>query len=118
MLRVESNSNAAVAIAFAVARRRSFQRNVYDGLTEPDLMILQWFNARQASEAGAALAAKLTPAAPRMEKSDLAAGDTLPEIVKRARSEVRDLRLNFYQRAKLANAFKWKLIENGIERKV
>jgi tetratricopeptide (TPR) repeat protein len=118
MLKVESNSNAAVAIAFAVARRRSFQRNVYDGLTEPDLMILQWFNARQASEAGAALADKLTPVAARMEKSDLAAGDTLPEIVKRARSEVRDLRLNFYQRAKLANAFKWKLIENGIERKV
>jgi tetratricopeptide (TPR) repeat protein len=81
-------------------------------------MILQWFNARQASEAGATLADKLTPAAARMEKSDIAGSETLLDIVKRARSEVRDLRLNFYQRAKLANAFKWKLIENGIERKV
>lgn len=87
-------------------------------------MILQWFNARQASEAGAALADKITPAATRMEKSDVAAGNTLQEIVGRARTEMRDLRLslnlklNLYQRAKLANAFKWKLIENGVERNV
>jgi len=81
-------------------------------------MILQWFNARQASEVGAALADKLTPAAARMERSDVIASDTLQDIVKLARGEVRDLRLNFYQRAKLANAFKWKLLENGIERRV
>jgi tetratricopeptide (TPR) repeat protein len=81
-------------------------------------MILQWFNARQASEAGAALADKLTPAAARMEKPEVASSGALQEIVKRASKEVRDLRLNFYQRAKLANAFKWKLIENGIEREV
>lgn len=77
-------------------------------------MILQWFNAREASQAGAALADKLTPAAARMEKSEVAP-EKLQEIVKGIRSEVRDLKLNLYQRAKLANAFKWKLIENGIE---
>ena len=81
-------------------------------------MILQWFDARRASEAGAALADKLTPAAARMEKSDVAPSESFREIVKRARGEVLDLKLNLYQRAKLANAFKWKLIENGIERKL
>ena len=81
-------------------------------------MILQWFNARQASEVGTALADKLTPAAARMEKSDVSASEALQEIVKWARNEVGDLRLNLYQRAKLANTFKWRLIENGIERDV
>jgi tetratricopeptide (TPR) repeat protein len=82
-------------------------------------MILQWFNARQASEAGAALADKLSPSAARIDKSGASPGDgALVEIVKRAVAELGGLRLNFYQRAKLANAFKWRLIENGIERKV
>ncbi len=39
-------------------------------------------------------------------------------LVKQVGSEVHGLGLNFYQRAKLANAFKWKLIENGVEKKV
>jgi len=82
-------------------------------------MILQWFNARQASEAGAALADKLTPSAARIDRSDVGPTDgALSEIVRRAQAEVRGLRLNFYQRAKLANAFKWRLIENGIEKTV
>jgi tetratricopeptide (TPR) repeat protein len=83
-------------------------------------MILQWFNARQASEAGAALADKLTPSAARIEASGSAQGDgaVVQDIVKRARTELNDQRFNFYQRAKLANAFKWRLIENGIERKI
>ena len=38
--------------------------------------------------------------------------------MRRGKREVHELRLNFYQRAKLANAFKWRLIENGVERKV
>jgi tetratricopeptide (TPR) repeat protein len=82
-------------------------------------MVLQWFDARQASEAGATLADKITPSATRIEQTDTKSrNDTLREIGARAGSEVRDLRLNFYQRAKLANAFKWRLIENGVEKKV
>ena len=81
-------------------------------------MILQWFNARQASEAGAALADKLTPSAAGIDRSGGPSDGALGEIVRRAQAEVRGLRLNFYQRAKLANAFKWRLIENGVERKV
>ena len=78
-------------------------------------MILQWFDARQASEAGAALADKLTPCAARIDNAETARTEgTLQALIKKAGSEVHGLGLNFYQRAKLANAFKWRLIENGI----
>ena len=36
-------------------------------------------------------------------------------LLQRADSEVRTLRLNFYKKAKFANSFKWRLIENGVE---
>jgi tetratricopeptide (TPR) repeat protein len=82
-------------------------------------MTLQWFDARRASEAGAALADKLTPCAARVDNADAARTESsLQALVKQAGSEVNGLGLNFYQRAKLANAFKWRLIENGIEKKV
>ena len=79
-------------------------------------MILQWFNARQAAERGTALADKLTPSAVRIERPAADGAETaiLQEIVNQVASEVRDLRLNLYQRARLANSFKWRLIENGI----
>ena len=82
-------------------------------------MILQWFDARQASEAGAALADKFTPCAARVDSAAAARKEgSLQTLVKQAGSEVHGLGLNFYQRAKLANAFKWKLIENGIAKEV
>ncbi len=39
----------------------------------------------------------------------------LEQLYTRADREVRPLELNFYQKAKFANSFKWRLIENGIE---
>ena len=82
-------------------------------------MILQWFDARQASETGAALADKLTPSAARIDNADAARTEaSLQALVKQVGSEVHGLGLNFYQRAKLANAFKWRLIENGVEKNV
>jgi Flp pilus assembly protein TadD len=82
-------------------------------------MILQWFNARQASEAGAALADKVTSSAAGIKGADPARSDgAMLDILRRAGAEMGTLRLNFYQRAKLANAFKWRLIENGVEKKV
>jgi tetratricopeptide (TPR) repeat protein len=82
-------------------------------------MILQWFNSRQASETGAALADKLTPSATGIDRSGAGPNaGALDEILGLAVAEVRCLTLNFYQRAKLANAFKWRLIENGVEKKV
>src|ERR1700744_2303666 len=35
-------------------------------------------------------------------------------LLQRADREVRSLRLNFYKKAKFANSFKWRLIENGV----
>jgi tetratricopeptide (TPR) repeat protein len=83
-------------------------------------MILQWFDARQASKAGAALADTLTTSAARIDSSDVDGANSGPlqDVVARAKYGMSGLQLNFYQRAKLANAFKWRLIENGIAKPV
>jgi tetratricopeptide (TPR) repeat protein len=70
-------------------------------------MLLDKFKARDAANAGVALADSLAPSAtPR---------SALQALLQRADRELRKLRLNFYKKAKLANSFKWRLIENGIE---
>ena len=66
-------------------------------------MVLEWFNSREAASLGIALADQYS-------SGDVAA------ILEKADLEVRGLRLNFYKRAKLANSFKWRLLENGIDR--
>ena len=83
-------------------------------------MLLEWFNAREAANAGVALADSLTPSAPprgakAARKEEAGA---LRELLERADRQVRTLRLNFYKKAKFANSFKWRLIENGVEREV
>ena len=81
-------------------------------------MKFEWFNAREASKIGAALADEFAPpghgSAARGHKAELA----LQAFLQRADNKVRRLRLNFYKRAKFASSFKWKLIENGVERNV
>ncbi|HEV7613169.1 MAG TPA: sulfotransferase [Steroidobacteraceae bacterium] len=80
-------------------------------------MLLEWFNAHDAANAGVALADSLAPTvAPR------SAGGTpkkeagaLQALLQRADREIRTLRLNFYKKARFANSFKWRLIENGVE---
>jgi len=83
-------------------------------------MLLEWFNAREAAKAGVALADSLTPSAP--PRSAKAArkeeASALRELLERADRQVRILRLNFYKKAKFANSFKWRLIENGVEPEV
>ena len=80
--------------------------------------MIEWFNSRQALERGVALADKLTPAV-KIEQPDAVLNvKRLEHIVGLATAQTLGLTLNFYQRAKLANAFKWRLIENGIGRKV
>jgi tetratricopeptide (TPR) repeat protein len=85
-------------------------------------MILEWFNAREAAKIGAALADQF---APRQEMNSTTRGkqsasikpnDVLQEILRQADREVRDLRLNFYKKAKFANSFKWRLLENGVDK--
>jgi len=80
-------------------------------------MLLEWFNAQDAANAGVVLADSLAPSgAPRSAKGarQQEAG-ALQALLQRADREVRTLRLNFYKKAKFANSFKWRLIENGVE---
>ena len=82
--------------------------------------MLEWFNAREAANAGVALADSLTPSAP--PRSAKAArkeeAGALRELLERADRQVRTLQLNFYKKAKFANSFKWRLIENGVQPEV
>src|SRR5277367_5836072 len=42
--------------------------------------------------------------------------ESLRRLFERADRDVRVLGLNFYKKAKFANSFKWRLLENGIDR--
>jgi tetratricopeptide (TPR) repeat protein len=86
-------------------------------------MMLQWFNAREAADVGTALADEFAaraaaPAAPGKKTSNGERTNALEELLRRADREVRSLRLNFYKKAKFANSFKWRLIENGVKPEV
>jgi tetratricopeptide (TPR) repeat protein len=86
-------------------------------------MILDWFNARDATKAGAALADEFAPrtaseAAKGNKTANGAQAHVLQELLQRAEREILPLRLNFYKRAKLANSFKWRLLENGVESEI
>jgi hypothetical protein len=82
-------------------------------------MLLNFFNARRAVEIGDTLADQFvsqTPAEPaKRGKKPAQAEDELRKFVQRIDSDARPLRLNFYKRAKLANAFKWKLLQTGVK---
>jgi tetratricopeptide (TPR) repeat protein len=85
-------------------------------------MILEWFDAREAAKIGAALADRFAPrqllnSATHGKRSALSERNAvLQEILQGADREVRSLRLNFYKKAKFANSFKWRLLENGVEK--
>jgi tetratricopeptide (TPR) repeat protein len=74
-------------------------------------MILEWFNAKEAAKIGIALADQFAPQRAARERDNV-----LQEILQRADREVRSLRLSFYKKAKFANSFRWRLLENGVER--
>jgi hypothetical protein len=84
-------------------------------------MLLNWLNASEAVGIGSALADQFMPRttpepAKRRKKARPAEPDEeLRKFFLRIDSEVRPLRLNFYKRAKLANSFKWKLLQNNVE---
>jgi Flp pilus assembly protein TadD len=84
-------------------------------------MTLQWFDASEAAKIGVALADQFAPQrgaphAARVNQSAPEETDGLHGILQRADREVRSLRLNFYKKAKFANSFKWRLLENGVEK--
>jgi tetratricopeptide (TPR) repeat protein len=82
-------------------------------------MTLAWFNGREAAEIGTALADEYAPRTdPAGQGSPQGSNSgSIEQLMRRADSEVRPLQLNFYKKAKFANSFKWRLIENGVARK-
>jgi tetratricopeptide (TPR) repeat protein len=84
-------------------------------------MILAWLNGREAAEIGAVLADEYAPRAePAVGQGSpqSSTSGSMEHLLRRADSEVRPLQLNFYRKAKFANSFKWRLIENGVARKI
>ncbi len=85
-------------------------------------MILEWFDASEATKIGVELADQFAPqqvtraATQGNQSAPGKQGDELHVILQRADREVRGLRLNFYKKAKFANSFKWRLLENGVEK--
>lgn len=88
-------------------------------------MLFQWFNAREAADAGVALAddfvLQSVPGSAGTRRPETRGHDPqkfLQKFLQRVDSEARPLQLNVFKRAKLANSFKWRLIEKGVERQV
>ncbi len=85
-------------------------------------MLLKSFNANEAVAVGNTLADQFVrpdaaaPTAKRSKKERIPRPEAeLQNFVQRIDTEARPLRLNLYKRAKLANTFKWKLLQNGVE---
>jgi tetratricopeptide (TPR) repeat protein len=84
-------------------------------------MILEWFDASEAVKIGVELADQFAPqqvtraAMHGNQSAPSKHDDELHAILQRADQNVRMLRFNFYKKAKFANSFKWRLIENGVE---
>jgi tetratricopeptide (TPR) repeat protein len=92
-------------------------------------MLLQWFNSRDVSDLGVALADDFVlqtapgPSAARPEgtKSAEQGKDlrkVLSKFLQRVDREARPLQLNAFKKAKLATSFKWRLLEKGAEPQV
>jgi tetratricopeptide (TPR) repeat protein len=88
-------------------------------------MLLNWLNAREASAVGAALADDFfmqTTSGSSGARDRGANSQTqgqgvdkfLDKFLQRVDRDARPLQLNIYQRAKLANSFKWRLLEKGV----
>lgn len=83
------------------------------------MTLFQWFNTAEVDEIARAIAADLVIRVPpsRLESQDRKAADRLRNtheaVFARAGSFARTHRLNFYQKARLGNQFRWALKEAG-----
>jgi tetratricopeptide (TPR) repeat protein len=87
--------------------------------------MLGWLNAREATRVGAALADDFV-----LQGADASAlqngrgtpsgrvQQVLQRFLQRVDRETHALELNLFKRAKLANSFKWRLLEKGIDREI
>src|SRR5579872_2695078 len=83
-------------------------------------MLLDWFNVREAMAVGMALADSVAqqtiPGSSASSVPQSRAAHSLHELLRGHTRELTALRLNFLKRAKLANSFKWRLLEKGVEK--
>lgn len=80
-------------------------------------MWLEWFNAREAVAVGTGLADQLIPQSAPAEGKRHHKGSpaVLQQFLQRIDRDARPLELNTYKRAQLANSFRWRLLEKGVE---
>ena len=82
-------------------------------------MWLDWFNSRIATDVGNSLADHFMAAATATKKgrpsrpADRA--QAIQSFLARVDSEARPLRLGVFRKAKLANSFKWRLLDRGTD---
>src|SRR5215470_14074507 len=89
--------------------------------------MLNWLNAREATEVGAALADDfvLQTSSSRARARNAGSQAVAPQLdrflgkfLQAVDRKARPLQLNVFKRAKLANSFKWRLLEKGIDREI
>jgi tetratricopeptide (TPR) repeat protein len=92
-------------------------------------MLLKWLNAREATDVGTALADDYILEANRGSAGSRRKGGNphgqlqeaqkfLNKFLQGVDRDARPLKLNLFKRAKLANSFKWRLLEKGVEAQV
>src|ERR1700733_14316142 len=90
-------------------------------------MLLNWLNGREAAAVGTALADEglleagsdaRANGSPDGGRQRQALQSFLQRFLQKVDREARPLQLNLYKRAKLANTFKWRLLDKGIERPI
>jgi Flp pilus assembly protein TadD len=77
--------------------------------------MIDWFNSVTATSVGSSLADEYAPRAIPFNENSCDA-NSIQKLLRRADIEVRPLHLNFFKKAKFANSFKWRLVENGVPR--
>jgi len=88
--------------------------------------MLKWLDTREATAAGVALAddfylqsgSKLPPARDSEAGQKPELQKFLQRFLQRVDQAARPLELNVFKRAKLANSFKWRLLEKGVEQEL
>lgn len=92
-------------------------------------MLLKWWKASEATQVGTALADDVilqgaSGHSVTRGKGGRSAGEEadvqkfLHKFLQRVDRDARPLQLNVFKRAKLANSFKWRLLEKGVERQI
>ena len=82
-------------------------------------MVFNWFNSRVAAEMGGSLADQFLAAVAKTNRNPKKGPDNtkaVEALMTQVDREVRPLRLGVFRRAKLANTFKWKLLDQGVDR--